>query len=141
MKFSVCLIIVLLLTISHFTVHSVPIRDMVEEQQSVKVTRREANTITQDSLKMNDFARELTKVSLPSYLKELYINCSLSGGSINVVKYGKMVKADTIWSFKNQARGEFIGNLLLQKYTCKDVKTNNLVTDVHNPVFCRFKAV
>ena len=39
---SVCLI-VLLLTISHFTVHSVPIRDMVEEQQPVKVNRREAD--------------------------------------------------------------------------------------------------
>jgi len=121
MKFSVCLI-VLLLTISHFTVHSVPIRDMVEEQQPVKVTRREANTITQDSLKMNDFARELTKVPLSSYLKDLYINCSLSGGSINVMKDGKMVEADTIWSFKNQARGELIGNLLLLNYNTQKCK-------------------
>ena len=47
---------------------------MVEEQQSVKVTRRENNPITHDSLKMDDFDCELADISLPSYLKELYIS-------------------------------------------------------------------
>jgi len=66
MKFSVCLI-VLLLTISHFTVHSVPIRDMVEEQQPVM---RETNTDSRiadisNSFVVNEFAHKLANISQP----------------------------------------------------------------------------
>ena len=66
-------LIVLLLTISHFTVHSVPNRHIVaiEEQQPVKVTRRKVNSGLEhidDSLKMDEFAYEIANASLPSYL-------------------------------------------------------------------------
>jgi len=70
----------ILLTISHFTVHSVPIRDMVEEQQPVMVTRKEDNadpTIIQNNLEASEFTHELTSAALPSYLKDLYTNFNL----------------------------------------------------------------
>ena len=56
LKISVCLI-VLLLTISHFAVHSVPIRDMVEEQQPVN-KKINADDISNNFI-VNDFAHKL----------------------------------------------------------------------------------
>ena len=109
MTFSVCLI-VLLLTISHFIVHSVPIRHMVEEQQPVKVTRRELNNIDSekiaDSNNENEFAHELANASLPSYLKDLYVNFSFPSGSAHTLKDQKMNAANTIRSFENRAAGK-----------------------------------
>ena len=108
MTFSVCLI-VLLLTISNFTVHSVPIRHMVEEQQPVQVTRREVNIDSEniaDSNKENKFAHELANASLPSYLKDLYVNFSFPSGSAHTLKDQKMNAANTIRSFENQATGK-----------------------------------
>ena len=107
MDFSECLI-VLLLTISHFTVHSVPIRDMVEEQQPVKVTKKDGKQDSEyihDSLIESKFAHELVNVSLPSYLKNLYINFHFPSGPVNTMKDQKMIKANTIRSFENQAMG------------------------------------
>ena len=108
MDFSECLI-VLLLTISHFTVHSVPIRDMVEEQQPVKVTKKDGKQDSEyihDSLIESKFAHELVNVSLPSYLKNLYINFHFPSGPVNTMKDQKMIKANTIRSFENQAIGK-----------------------------------
>ena len=109
MKISLCLI-VLLITISHFTVHSVPIRDMAEEHQPAK---RETNADSRISdissnLIVNDFAHKLASVSQPNYLKELYVNFSLSKGSVGAININneKMVETNTIRSFENQARGE-----------------------------------
>ena len=104
MKFSVCL----LLTISHFTVHSVPIRHLVEEQQPVKVTRREANSDSEnidDNFKMSEFASELTNATLPSYLKDLFVNFYFPSEPAHTLKDQKMTKANTIRSFENQAMG------------------------------------
>ena len=104
MKFSVCL----LLTISHFTAHSVPIRHLVEEQQPVKVTRREANSDSEnidDNLEINEFARELTNATLPSYLKDLFANFNFPSELAHTLKNQKMTKANTIRSFENQAMG------------------------------------
>jgi len=103
-KFSVCLI-VLLLTINHFTVHSVPIRDMVEEQQPVKVTRKKANTYPidiKDNLQASEFIRELTTAVLPSYLKDLYANFNLPS-RFNTTKEQT---ANTIRSYENMANGK-----------------------------------
>ena len=107
MKISVCLI-VLLLTISHFTVHSAPIRDMVEEQQPVMRKTNADSRIANisNNLIVNDFAHKLANVSQPNYLKELYVNFSLSKGSLGVINNEKMVETNTIWSFENQERGE-----------------------------------
>ena len=105
MKFSVCLI-VLLLTISHFTVHSVPIRHV--EQQPVKVARREANSDSENvdgNLEMNEFARELANATLPSYLKDLFVNFNFPSEPAHTLKDQKMTKANTIRSFENQAMG------------------------------------
>ena len=115
MKFSVYLIL-LLLTLSHFTVDSVPIRHMVEEQQPVKVTRKEANNSDSwsldddsenidDSLEMNKFAHELTNTTLPSYLKDLFVNFNFPSEPVHTLKGHKMTKANTIRSFGNQAIG------------------------------------
>ena len=90
--------IVLLLTISHFTVHSVPIRHMVEEQQPVKVTRREANSGSEnidDNLEMNEFVRELTNATLATYLKDLFVNFNLPSEPVHTLKNQKMTKANT----------------------------------------------
>ncbi|XP_065915453.1 bone morphogenetic protein 4-like [Dysidea avara] len=108
MKFSVCL----LLTISHFTAHSVPIRHLVEEQQPVKVTRREANSDSEnidDNLEINEFARELTNATLPSYLKDLFANFNFPSELAHTLKNQKMTKANTIRSFENQAMGTGCG--------------------------------
>jgi len=58
MKFSVYLVVILL-TICYCTVHSVPIRHVVEKQQPVKVTRKEINPDLEnnnDILQVNKFA-------------------------------------------------------------------------------------
>jgi len=118
MKFSVCLI-VLLLTISHFTVYSVPIRDMVEEKQPVKVNRRDEKQDSEyihESLKESKFARELANVSLPSYLKDLYVNFNFPSGPANAIKDQKMIKANTIRSFENKAIGK-LTVLTMAKHT------------------------
>ena len=102
MKFSVCLIVVLLI-ISHFTVHSVPIRDMVEEQP-VKVTKRETNSDMENlDNDLNGFSHELTNAPLPKYLKDLYFNFSLPNGPDHPFKNHKIIAANTIRSYKNQA--------------------------------------
>ena len=108
MMFSVCLI-VLLLAISHFTVHSVPIRDMVEEQQPVKVTRREDNADPmniQENLEAREFTHELTSAALPSYLKDLYANFNFPSKSRNTLKNQKLAEANTIRSYENKANGK-----------------------------------
>jgi len=105
MMFSVCLI-VLLLAISHFTVHSVPIRDMVEEQQPVKVTRREDNADPmniQENLEAREFTHELTSAALPSYLKDLYANFNFLSRSRNIQK---LAETNTIRSYENKANGK-----------------------------------
>ena len=105
MMFSVCLI-VLLLAISHFTVHSVPIRDMVEEQQLVKVTRREDNADPmniQENLEAREFTHELTSAALPSYLKDLYANFNFLSRSRNIQK---LAETNTIRSYENKANGK-----------------------------------
>jgi len=67
-------------TITHYqSIHLVPISDMVEEQEPVKVISKEANTNTEhynDSIKVDEFAHELANISLPSYMKDLYIKFS-----------------------------------------------------------------
>ena len=110
MKFSVYLF-VLLLTISYFTVHSVPIRYMVEEQQPVKVTKRETNLDTKkidDSimmLKTTEFAHELANTSLSNYLKDLYVNFSFPIGP--AIKDQMIIPANTIRSYENEANSKF----------------------------------
>ena len=74
LKFFVCLI-VLLMTINHFKVHSVSIRNVIEEQ---KVTRRDLTTPDSENmsnkLQANEFAHEIANSSLPNYLKDFYVN-------------------------------------------------------------------
>jgi len=55
---------------------------------------------------VNDFAHRLASVSQPKYLKELYVNFSLSKGSVGAINNENMIETNTIWSFENQARGE-----------------------------------
>ena len=83
---------------------------MAEEHQPAK---RETNADSRISdisknLIVNDFAHKLAIVSQPRYLKELYVNFSLSKGSVGAININndKMVETNTIWSFENQARGE-----------------------------------
>ena len=78
---------------------------MVEEQQ---LSKRETNADSKiadisNNLKVNDFAHKLANVSQPNYLKELYVNFSLSN---NIIDNEKMIETNTIWSFENQTRGE-----------------------------------
>jgi len=103
-KFSVCLT-VLLLTISYYTVHSVPIRHVVEEQQPVKVTRRETLKNTDSNLQ-EKFARELANAILPSYLKDLYMRFTFPAGSSLKMKEQKNAEANTIRSYENQVNGK-----------------------------------
>ena len=115
MKFSVYLF-VLLLTISHFTVHSVPIRHMVEEHQSVKVIRRKTNLDTKKTddsiLKANEFAHELANASLSNYLKDLYVNFSFFSGPTNPLKDQKIIAANTIRSYENQVNSKLSACIL-----------------------------
>jgi len=83
---------------------------MIEEQQPVKMTRREL--ITPDSgnmsnkLQANEFTHELANASLPSYLKNLYIN--FPNAPSHALKDQKIVTANTIRSFENEAIGKYL---------------------------------
>ena len=105
-KFSVCLIVLLrILTISHFTAHSVPIS--IEEP--VIETRREDNADPmniQDNLEASEFTHELTSAALPSYLKDLYANFNFPSKSRNTLKNQKLAEANTIRSYENKANGK-----------------------------------
>ena len=91
MMFSVFLIL-LVLSISYFTV-SVLLRHMVEEQQPVKVTKRQTNSDSADGLiKVNGFVCELSNASLPNFLKDLFIKFSLP---THPLKDQKIVTANT----------------------------------------------
>ena len=80
---------------------------MVEEQQLVKVTRRERNSDSESLddglIKEKKFAHELANASLPSYLKDLYINFSFPSGPTHPLNDQKIIAANTIRSYKNQA--------------------------------------
>jgi len=115
-NFSVCLI-VLLLTIGNFTVHSVPIRDMVEEQQLMMVTRRKANANpidTKDNLQTSEFIRELNTTVLPSYLKDLYANFNFPSRLMNTMKEQKLAEANTVRSYENMANGKLHNNIYVR---------------------------
>jgi len=100
MKFTV-FPITLLLTISYFTVHSVPISYMVDGQQSVKMTRMKVNS-SSAAKNINDkfYIPKLLNVLLPSYLNDLYINFSLNDGSQYITEI------NTIRSYRNQAKSK-----------------------------------
>ena len=81
---------------------------MVEDKQPVKVTKKDEKQHSEyihDSLKESKFAHELANVSLPSYLKNLYTNFHFPSEPANTIKDQKMIKANTIRSFENQAMG------------------------------------
>ena len=89
---------------------------MVEEQQPVKATKKDGKQDSEyihDSLKKSKFAYELANASLPSYLKNLYTNFHFPSGPANTMKDQKIIQANTIRSFENQAMGKL--NVLVYK--------------------------
>jgi len=84
---------------------------MVEEQQSVKVTRTEANPDSENIHDNIEFACELTNATLPSYLKDLYVNFNFPSGPVHVLKDQKMTKANTIRSYENKVVGKYIQSI------------------------------
>lgn len=69
-----------------------------------KVTR-EANPAKETASKnpqVDEFVAELANLSIPHYLKDLYLNFTYSNGQI-----GEGMKANTIRSYANTAKSEF----------------------------------
>jgi len=94
------IILLLLLTISHFKVNSVPIR---EKQQMVnkRGVDTESENIKNSIVKESKMVYELSNVSISSYLKDLYANSTFLRGR----DYG-VTATQTIRSYKNQANSK-----------------------------------
>ena len=91
----------LVIAVIHFTVHSIPTRDRVE--QTGRVPGIEDSTIDNGDLQ---FARDLASSSLPNYLKDLYTNFTFPSKHANVLKNQQIAVANTIRSYENKAQGE-----------------------------------
>ena len=60
-----------------------------------------ADEIASTNDKVEDFITELANLSIPHYLKDIYLNFSYSNGDV-----GQGTKANTIRSYENTAKSE-----------------------------------
>ena len=65
-----------------------------------------AETWTATHDEVNSDVSELANLSMPSYLKDLYINLTYSNGPIHPSLNPKDVKINTIQSYKNKAESK-----------------------------------
>ena len=118
MKNTMCGLIVILLTVMGLaTARSLPITSSQQATGEIgRLGRREADSTSQidnaDPM-LNEFMAELANLSIPSYLKDLFINLTLSNETDNL---SDKAKVNTIRSYENQAKSKLICILAYARY-------------------------
>ena len=85
------------------TARSLPSRSRVAEREVTREASLDnsADEIASKNPKVEDFITELANLSIPHYLKDIYLNFSYSNGDV-----GEGTKANTIRSYENTAKSE-----------------------------------
>ena len=99
LKFS-AVIVGLLLMIHLATARSLP------SQQMIEMTNIEANSGNIDTDSATQLLTELDSLSIPSYLKDLYINLTYPSGVSHPSSNHEEIKVNTIQSYKNQVKSK-----------------------------------
>ena len=122
MKFlhSIAIIVLLLIAISHFKVNSVSIgKKILDKQQLLMINERrvgiEPENIKNSLGKKSKLAQELSNTSLPSFLKNLYLNSSYLRG-LSHSPEGHKIITQTIRSYKNQAKSKLLTCYIMGLY-------------------------
>ena len=107
------LVMILNLLLMMATAHSLPPRkqQMLGEKQTV--IRREASSLDLSSnmnenmvSKLAHLKTELANLSIPSYLKELYINLTYPDGVLSSLSNDEVIKVNTVQSYKSKAKSK-----------------------------------
>lgn len=84
--------------------HSLP--SIPQGEGNRKMTSREANSESPASInEVNQLESELANLSIPSYLKDLYLNLTYPSGVSRTSNHEETV-VNTIQSYKNQAKSK-----------------------------------
>ena len=79
-----------------------------------KMTRREANPESSTGIstvsEVTQLQRELDSLSIPSYLKDMYVNLTYPDGAARPSNDEEETEANTIQSYMNQAKSELCLN-------------------------------
>jgi len=112
MKFlhSIVIIVLLLTAISHFKVNSVSIGRIILDKQQLLIINKSRVGIEPENIKnslgkKSKLAQELSNTSLPSFLKDLYLNASYLRG-LSHSPEGHKTTTQMIRSYKNQAKSK-----------------------------------
>lgn len=100
----VLLVLIIVLNDSATTARSLlPNRRRVAERELTREANSDlsADEVTSTNPQVDDFIAELANLSIPHYLKDLYLNFTYSDGKI-----GGGMKANTIRSYENTAKSE-----------------------------------
>jgi len=105
------MILNLLLMMHLVAARSLPRRQQIMDKNWI-VTRREtdlslsSNYDDNTASEVSQFQTELANLSIPSYLKDLYINLTHSNGVARPSLNSEEFKINTIQSYKNQAKSK-----------------------------------
>ena len=96
--------LLLMMAIHQAGAHSLPSIPQGEGNQ--KMTSKEANSESPASInEVNQLESELANLSIPSYLKDLYLNLTYPSGVSRTSNHEETV-VNTIQSYKNQAKSK-----------------------------------
>ena len=95
-------LIVILLMIHLAAARSLP------RKQTMEVPAGSRNTNTESEV--DQLQTELANLSIPSYLKDLYINLTYPNGEARPASNHENIKVNTIQSYKNQVKSELMHN-------------------------------
>ena len=92
---------------------SLPTVELIARENQ-KMTRREANPESSTGIstvsEVTQLQRELDSLSIPSYLKDMYINLTYPDGAARPSHDEEETEANTIQSYMNQAKSEICRN-------------------------------
>ena len=90
------------------TMHLVAARSLPRSEQMIEdwmMTRRETESATISEV--TQLQTELAELSIPNYLKDMYINLTFPNGVARSSSNLEEIKANTIQSYKNQAKSKY----------------------------------
>ena len=92
--------------------HSLPSNQKTMEENRMVTTRREANSEMPSNhdesivSEITQFKTEIANLSIPSYLKDLYINLTYPNRVAHPSSKNDEIKVNTIQSYSNQAKSK-----------------------------------
>ena len=103
----------LLITVFLAAARSLPSKQQMMEETWMVTTRREANSQLSSNYDDNTVSEidqlqtEIANLSIPSYLKDLYINLTYPSGEARSSSNNEDIRVNTIQSYKNQIKSKF----------------------------------